>query len=106
VATRAQLRFDTHSPSLPADVQQRLRGLAGKSLLENGVLLIDAHRYRTQEQNRADAIIRLVELINQAARPPKVRRPTRPSRASQHKRLEEKRRRGLIKRLRSLDGDE
>jgi ribosome-associated protein len=101
VATRAQLRFDTHSPSLPGDVQQRLRHLAGKRLIENDILLIDAHRYRTQEQNRADAVLRLVDLIRQAAKPPKMRHKTRPTLASQQKRLEEKRQRGLIKRLRS-----
>ncbi|MFM8319951.1 MAG: alternative ribosome rescue aminoacyl-tRNA hydrolase ArfB [Chloroflexota bacterium] len=105
VATKAQLRFSTHSPSLPEDVRARLQALAHNRLLEDGILLIEARRYRTQEQNRADAIARLVELIRQAAQPPKPRRKTRPSAASVEKRLETKRRRSEIKRRRqdSLD---
>lgn len=101
VATAVQLRFDVrHSPSLPADVRERLIRLAGKRITSDDVLIIDARRFRTQEQNREDAIARLVELIRQAAEKPKVRRATKPTLASQHRRLEEKRRRGEAKRLR------
>lgn len=101
VATSAQLRFDVrNSPSLPQDVRARLSRLAGKRLTAEGILIIEAKRYRSQEQNRQDAIQRLVELIRKAAEKPKVRRRTKPSQASIQKRLEEKRRRGEIKRQR------
>jgi ribosome-associated protein len=101
VATAVQLRFDvTHSPSLPADVRERLIRLAGKRITSDGVLIIDARRFRTQEQNREDAINRLVELIRQAAHKPKVRHKTRPTFASKKRRLESKRYRGETKRLR------
>lgn len=101
VATAVQLRFDVRrSPSLPDDVRQRLMRLAGKRLTADGVLLIDARRFRTQEQNREDAISRLVHLIRQAAEKPKARRPTKPTLASQQRRLESKRHRSQTKRLR------
>ena len=101
VATAAQLRFDVRSsPSLPEEVKARLERLAGKRLTSEGVLIIDAHRYRTQEQNRVDAIDRLVELVRKAAEKPKARRRTKPTRASIQRRLETKRRRSEIKRLR------
>lgn len=101
VATAVQLRFDVrNSPSLPDDARQRLTRIAGKRVTEDGVLIIDARRYRTQERNRQDALDRLVELIRRAARKPKVRRPTRPTAESKRRRLEAKRRRGEKKRLR------
>lgn len=100
-ATAVQLRFDvTGSPSLPAKVRERLAQLAGSRLTGDGVLVIDSRRFRTQEQNRADAINRLVDLIRAAARKPKIRRKSRPSRAAKERRLKEKRRRSEIKRLR------
>ncbi|RLC63312.1 MAG: aminoacyl-tRNA hydrolase [Chloroflexi bacterium] len=100
-ATAVQLRFDVaNSPSLPDDVRKRLMRLAGNRLTDQGVLIIEAKRFRSQERNRQDAIGRLVELIRQAARKPKVRRKTRPTRASQERRLREKRRRSEIKRRR------
>jgi len=101
VATTAQLRFDVAgSPSLPPEVRDRLIKLAGKSITQDGWLVIHARRYRTQERNRQDAIDRLIELVRLAARQPKPRRPTKPSRASKRRRLESKRKRGEIKRLR------
>ncbi len=101
VATAVQLRFDVdHSASLPEDVRQRLRRIAGSRMTNEGVLLIDARQFRSQEQNRQEAIQRLVALIRQAARRPKHRRPTRPTAASKEKRLESKRRRSEIKRMR------
>ncbi|MBI3951862.1 MAG: aminoacyl-tRNA hydrolase [Acidobacteria bacterium] len=101
VATAVQLRFDVRdSPSLPADVRERLVRLAGKRVTSDGILIIDARRFRTQEQNREDAINRLVELIRQAAAKPKVRRATKPTLKSKRRRLESKRHRGQIKRLR------
>ena len=104
VATAAQLRFDVaHSPSLPDDVRARLMQLAGKRLSAEGILIINARRFRTQERNRQDARDRLIDLVRQAATPPPVRRPTRPSRAARQNRLEAKRRRSETKRLRQED---
>jgi ribosome-associated protein len=101
LATAVQLRFDArHSPSLPNDVSARLQRLAGRRLTRDGVLVITAQRYRTQERNRADALDRLVELIRQAAIPPKLRRPTAPSQAGRARRLQSKKRRSEIKSLR------
>lgn len=109
VSSAVQLRFDVaHSPSLPEEVRQRLLTLAGRRVTAEGVLLITARRFRTQERNRLDARARLVELIRRAAEPPPVRRPTRPSRAAKARRLEEKHRRGERKRSRQgvADGEE
>ncbi|MFZ0255591.1 MAG: alternative ribosome rescue aminoacyl-tRNA hydrolase ArfB [Gammaproteobacteria bacterium] len=98
VATAVQLRFDVaRSPSLPAAVQNRLRRLAGRRMTVDGVLIIDARRYRTQEQNRQDALDRLVTLIRKAAQPPKPRKPTRPTLAAKQRRLESKRQRAETK---------
>jgi ribosome-associated protein len=105
VATAVQLRFDVgNSPSLPDDVRERLIRLAGGRITQDGVLVITAQRFRTQEQNRQDAIERLVELIRKAAEKPKTRRKTRPTLASKRRRLAAKRRRGEIKRLRRSPG--
>jgi len=101
VASAVQLRFDVgNSPSLPDDVRERLIRLSGRRITEEGVLLINARRFRTQEQNRQDAIERLVALVRQAAERPKPRRRTRPTLTSRAQRLERKRRRGEKKRLR------
>ena len=101
LATAVQLRFDVrHSPSLPADVRARVAVLAGRKLTQDGVLVIIAQRHRTQERNREDARERLIELIRQAAVPPKRRRPTRPTAASHERRIESKKRRSGVKRLR------
>jgi len=92
VATAVQLRFDVrHSPALPGDVRRRLEKLAGRRLTVDGVLVLDARRYRTQEQNRTDAIDRLRELIARAAVPPRRRKATRPTRGSVERRLQGKR---------------
>lgn len=100
VATAVQLRFDVRRSSLPPDVQKRLAKLAGKRLNSEGILVIDARQHRTQEQNRQDALNRLVGLIRQAAIQPKRRRKTKPSLASKLRRLERKRRRSEAKNLR------
>jgi ribosome-associated protein len=101
LATAVQLRFDVrHSPSLPPDVRARLVRLAGSRLTQDGVLVIMAQRHRTQERNREDARERLFELIRQAAVRPKPRRPTRPTAASRERRIEGKKRRAGVKRLR------
>jgi ribosome-associated protein len=108
VATAVQLRFDiANSDSLPKDVRQRLLCLGGSRVSREGVLIIDARRFRTQEQNRRDARERLISLLKKAAEKPKPRRKTKPSAAKQHKRLERKRYRSRIKRQRqSVDPDE
>ncbi len=101
VATAVKLRFDVvNSQSLPDDVRKRLIRLAGRRITEDGVLIIDARRFRTQERNRQDSIGRLVELIRKAAEKPKPRRRTKPTLASKRRRLETKRRRSDIKRKR------
>jgi ribosome-associated protein len=101
VATAVQLRFDiASSPTLPAEIKTRLLALAGSRVTAEGVLILDAHRYRTQEQNRADALLRLVDLLRQAAKKPRPRKKTRPSAAARVRRLDEKRQRGETKRLR------
>jgi ribosome-associated protein len=98
VATAAQLRFDVAgSASLPDDVKRRLHTIARNRITKEGVLVIEAKRFRTQEQNREDAIFRLVTLIRQATEQPKPRKKTRPSAASQARRIEEKKRRGAVK---------
>ena len=105
VATAVQLRFDIAQSSLPIDVKARLVKLAGQRLTSTGELLIEAKRFRTQEQNRADALQRLTDLIRRAATPPKPRKATRPSLASQEKRLESKRKQGQRKRQRTKSFD-
>ncbi len=106
VATAVQLRFNVmQSPSLPPPVRERLRVLAGKRVSREGVLVITAHRFRSQDMNRTDAIERLVGMIRQVAFPPKTRRPTRPTRSSRKRRLESKRRHGENKRSRSAKPD-
>ena len=107
LSTAVQLRFDLrHSPSLPDDVRARAERLAGKRLTKEGVIVITAARFRTQEQNRDDALARLTELLKKAARRPATRKPTRPTLGSKKRRLEGKTRRGSIKKLRSEKPDE
>jgi len=101
VATAVQLRFDVrHSPSLPGYVRARAERLAGRRLTKEGVIVITAARFRTQEQNRADALARLTELLKQAVHRPPRRKATRPSAAAKKRRLEAKTRRGALKKLR------
>ncbi|MYZ47980.1 alternative ribosome rescue aminoacyl-tRNA hydrolase ArfB [Propylenella binzhouense] len=102
VSSAVELRFDVRrSPSLPEPVQLRAERLAGARLTKDGVIVIFADRFRTQERNRADALARLVALLREAAIQPKPRRPTRPTAASRRRRLAEKKERGAVKRLRS-----
>jgi ribosome-associated protein len=105
LSTAVQLRFDVRrSPSLTDEVRARLERLAGKRLTREGVLVITAQRHRTQERNRADALERLTELIREAAVRPVPRRPTRPTKASRRRRVDDKKRRGSIKALRGGRG--
>jgi len=106
VASAAQLRFDLRSSSsLPEPVKTRLARLAGRQLTEDGVIVITARRFRSQERNRADARDRLVALIRRAAEPPKPRRQTRPSAAQREERLAAKARRAALKRSRNAPFD-
>ena len=101
VATAVQLRFDARrSPSLPEPVRQRLEALAGSRLTRDGVIVITAERFRTQEANRRDALQRLITLIARAAKPPTPRKATRPTLASRRRRLQDKARRSGVKALR------
>jgi len=101
VATAVKLYFHIgQSLSLPEAVKNRLHSLAGKRVNNEGFLIIDARRFRTQEANRRDAWERLVKLIRQAAAVPKTRRPTRPSAKAKARRLEEKKKHGVIKQAR------
>ena len=101
VATAVMLRFNAAgSPSLPDDVRERLRRVAGTRMTRDGVVVIHARRYRTQERNRRDALDRLVTLIRRATERPKPRRRTKPTGASREKRLQTKRRRSEAKRRR------
>jgi ribosome-associated protein len=101
VSSAVQLRFNLHSSStIPQDVKQRLVKLAGRRLTSEGVLIIEARQYRSQERNRQAAVERLVRLIQQACEPPKPRYKTKPTHAANLRRLETKRKRGKIKRIR------
>ena len=101
VATAVQLKFDPgRSPGVPAAVCRRLVMLAGRRASREGVITLTAQKHRSQERNRRDAVERLIELVREAARPIKARRPTRPTASSRLRRLEAKRRRGDIKRHR------
>jgi ribosome-associated protein len=100
VATAVQLRFDVEESCLPEAVRRRLARLAGRRLTREGVLVIDAQRHRTQARNRQDALDRLVELVRRASVAPRERRATRPTAASRERRLETKKRRAGLKRLR------
>ena len=104
VSTAVQLRFDVlNSPSLMNDVKERLIRLAGNKMTDEGVLIIVGKQYRTQEQNRYDAVERLVDLIHQALVKPRIRKSTRPSVTSKAHRVAAKREHGDLKRLRTAD---
>jgi len=101
VSSAVELRFDVRrSPNLPPPVRSRLVRLAGRRLTKEGVLVIRAERFRTQEQNRADARARLIDLVREAAVAPKFRVKTKPSKAAKERRLKAKGQRGTIKKLR------
>ncbi|HEV7253946.1 MAG TPA: alternative ribosome rescue aminoacyl-tRNA hydrolase ArfB [Mesorhizobium sp.] len=108
VATAVQLRFDAQAATgLSERVRERLLQFAGSRASKDGVIVIEASRFRTQERNRADARARLLALLSRAAEPPpKPRRPTRPSKGAVERRLKTKAGRGNVKRLRGrVDGD-
>jgi ribosome-associated protein len=98
VSSAVELRFDIRaSAALPPAVKQRLLQQAGRHVTADGVLRIEARRFRSQSMNRDDAVARLVALVRRAATPPRPRRPTKPSRAAKQRRLDAKRRRSATK---------
>jgi ribosome-associated protein len=105
-STAVELRFDAaRSPSLPAAVRERLLASAGSQMTQEGVLIIDARRYRSQARNRSDALARLLALIREAAREPTPHYRTAVPWATRRERLEDKRRRSRLKRLRRIQED-
>src|SRR5881398_2483754 len=104
LATAAQLRFDTRKLTLPEDAALRLNRLAGQRMTKDGVIVIHAQRFRTQERNRADAVDRLLELLKESMIRPTPRRRTEPTFGSKQRRLEGKKRRGDIKARRGSRG--
>jgi ribosome-associated protein len=104
VSSAVQLRFDMrHSSSLP---EKRLASLAGKKLADNGEIIIEAKRFRTQPKNREDAIKRLISLITKAAEKPKLRKKTKPSISASAARISNKKKRGAVKKIRSYNPDD
>ena len=105
VATAVQLRFDAaNSPALSSSIFRRLRTMAGRRMTLAGVIILTARRFRSQERNRVDALERLVELVRKASIFPNIRRPTKPSLGAKRRRLEGKRKRSNLKKMRSRSG--
>src|SRR6516225_7530443 len=103
LATAVQLRFNVRtSPSLPDDVRARLERLSGSRLTRDGYLVITAQRHRTQGRNRQDALARLIDLVRRAAVAPRVRRPTKPTKAARQRRVDAKKHRADLKQLRRV----
>ncbi|RSZ40190.1 aminoacyl-tRNA hydrolase [Variovorax beijingensis] len=100
VSSAVHLRYDIHASSLPADVKERMLALRDSRITQEGVFVLKAQQYRTQEMNRADALARLQEVVDSVATPPRVRRATKPTYGSRQRRLEGKSQRSQIKNLR------
>jgi len=100
VSNAVHLRFDIHASSLPDEVKQRLLALQDQRISKEGVVVIKAQAHRSQEKNKAEALQRLQEMLALAAQVPVMRKPTRPSRGSQRRRLQTKKQRGEIKSMR------
>ena len=106
VSTAVQLRFNAaRSPNLNPSTFYRLRSLAGRRMTQDGIIIISAERFRSQERNREDALERLVELLREAATPPRRRRPTKPSRGAKERRIGAKKRRSAVKKTRGKARD-
>ena len=106
VATATHLRFDIHASSLPEPYKQRLLTLSDRRISKEGVIIIKAQQYRSQEKNREDALARLVALIQSVTVTQKKRKPTKPSKAAKQKRLDQKTRRGKVKAFRAQVTDD
>ncbi|MBD9663442.1 ribosome-associated protein [Variovorax beijingensis] len=100
VSSAVHLRYDIHASSLPADVKERMLALRDSRITQEGVFVLKAQQHRTQEMNRADALVRLQEVVDSVATPPRVRRATKPTYGSKQRRLEGKSQRSQIKNLR------
>ena len=105
VSSAIHLRFDIRNSSLPAFYKERLLSLSDSRLTDDGVIIIKAQQHRTQEKNRTEALSRLAELVRGALHAPRKRIPTRPGRAAKEKRLDEKKKRGSLKKLRTKSFD-
>jgi len=106
-STAVQLRFNVDaSPGLPGYVKARLKALAGQRLTSEGDIIITSRESRSREQNRQEALDKLIELIEKAARRPKARRKTKPTKGSKERRLKEKAVRGAVKKMRTKKGEE
>lgn len=105
VSTAIHLRFDINASSLPDDYKEKLQLMTDRRITGDGVIIIKAQRYRSQDKNREDALARLIALIQSAAFTPKTRTATQPTRASKKRRLENKTQRGQLKTLRGKVGD-
>ena len=101
VSSAIHLRFDIAASSLPPEVKQRLLALRDQRISRDGVVVLKAQKFRTQEKNRSEAMRRLQQLVDSVAKPPKERRPTKPTAGSRRRRLDEKVRRGQVKALRA-----
>ena len=105
VSSAIHLRFDIKASSLPEAVKRRLLSLQDQRITANGVVIIKAQNHRTQEKNRTEALSRLAELVRGALRAPRKRIPTRPGKAAKERRLESKKQRGSLKKLRGKPGN-
>jgi len=106
-STAVQLRFNVDaSPGLPGYVKARLKALAGQRLTSEGDIIITSRESRSREQNRQEALDKLIELIEKAARRPKARRKTKPTKGSKERRLKEKAVRGAVKKMRTKKGED
>jgi ribosome-associated protein len=106
VSSAVHLRFDVRASSLPEGVKERLLRFGDQRITRTGVIVIKSQQHRSLEMNRAEAIARLNALVAAAAHVPKKRKPTRPTRSSQRKRMDTKRQRGRIKALRRKSGSD
>jgi ribosome-associated protein len=106
VSNAAQLRFDIPASTLPDAIKQRLLASKDRRITAQGVVIIKAQRHRSLDQNRDDALARLQVLVDKAAKAPRIRKPTRPTRSSQRRRVDSKVRRGQIKSARAKVGEE
>lgn len=100
VSSAIHLRFDIRASSLPEQFKERLLGLNDQRITRDGVVIIKAQAYRSQEKNKEDAMQRLLELVASISEPPRARRPTKPTRGSQQRRLDKKAVRGQVKAMR------
>ncbi|TMG92373.1 MAG: aminoacyl-tRNA hydrolase [Betaproteobacteria bacterium] len=106
VSNAAQLRFDIPASTLPHAIKERLLASKDRRITAQGVVIIKAQRHRSLDQNRDDALARLQALVDKAAKAPRIRKPTRPTRSSQRRRVDSKVRRGQIKSARAKVGEE